>query len=230
VKNLPYFRNPSILVCIPHTGFVRAETMKSLSLMFSFFGENKLAGNPQNQRLALTMVEGSMLSAQREMLVKKALQVKHVTHILFIDSDMNFPMNTLHRLYAHDKVYVAANCTTRAEPVLPIAHDLEGNRLWSKGKSGLQEVVHVGCAIALIQTEPIKALRPPLFLMDWIPDNQNYCGEDVYFTQKMREKGHQIWVDHDLSQNIGHVGTKIYGHEMTTEGVENGTEELKKVA
>lgn len=216
-------RHPSILVCMPTSGFVRVETMKSLALMFSFFGENKLAGTPSTQRLALATVEGSMLCAQREMLVKKALQTKHITHILFVDSDMEFPMNLIHRLYAHDKVFVGANCTTRAEPVEPVGHDMAGNRLFSTGKTGLQEVTHVGLAIALIQTEPLKDLRPPLFLMDWIPEHRTYCGEDVYFTQKLVEKGHSIWIDHDVSLNIGHVGTRIYKHSDTMEKV-HGTE------
>ena len=223
-------RHPSILVCMPTMGFVRIETMKSMALMFSFFGENKLAGNPLSQRLALASVEGSMLCAQREMLVKKALQSKHVTHILFVDSDMDFPMNLIHRLFVHDKVYIAANCTTRAEPPLPVAHDLAGNRLHSKGKSGLEQVTHVGLAVALIQTEPLKALRPPLFLMDWIPEQKTYCGEDVYFSQKLVEQGHEIWIDHDVSQQVKHIGTKAYTHEQTVEGIEYDTQKLEKAA
>ena len=213
---IPY-RDPSILVCMPTSGFVRTETAKSLALMFSYFGQHKLDPHTRTERLAYCSVEGSMLCAQREMLVKKALQAKHVTHILFVDSDMEFPMDTIHKLYAHKKTYVAANCTTRAKPVLPVAHDLAGERLYSAGKSGLQEVTHVGLAIALVETEPLKSMRPPLFLMDWIPDMRNYCGEDVYFTQKLRELGHPIWVDHELSQQIKHVGTCAYGHEDVIE-------------
>jgi len=208
---------------------MRIETAKSLSLMFSFFSENKLAGNPLSQRSGILTCEGSMLSVVREMLVRKTLQTKRVTHMLWIDTDMEFPMHTIHSLYKHDKVFVAANCTTRSEPVLPVAHDLAGDRLYSKGKTGLQEVTHVGLAVALIQTEPLKSLRPPLFLMDWVPSMNTYCGEDVYFTQKLREAGHQIWIDHDLSQHIGHVGVKAYKHSDTAEST-YGTEELEKVA
>lgn len=216
-------RDLHVCVCVPSNGSWQAEFGKSLALLFSKFSLRPPAGYGR-AKITLLGVEGSMLSQQREMLVKRALQEK-ATHILFVDSDMAFPMDIVHRLLAHKKEFVAANCTTRVSPSLFVAHDLNGDRLDSRGKHGLQEVQHVGLAVALIDTNVFRRLRPPLFLMDWIPDLGVYCGEDVYFCQLLDSVGVRQYIDHDLSVQIKHVGTMAFGaHTVTT----NQDEGVKK--
>lgn len=186
-----------------------------MALMFSDFAQRKVKG-AHSQKMSIISSVGSMLSSLREIMVKKALQA-NASHILFIDSDMKFPMTTARRLLEHRKPFVAANCTTRAHPVVTVAHDMDGEAITSKGKHGLMKVQHVGLAVALIETEVLKALRQPLFLMDWIPSLRTYCGEDVYFCQKLVDAGVDLYIDHDLSRDIGHVGSYIYGHDDVAE-------------
>jgi hypothetical protein len=199
----------NVAVCVPSSGTWRAETARALALMFSHAAIHNYA--TKSQRVGIITSEGSMLSQMRENMVKKAMQSK-ATHVMFVDSDMDFPPNTLQRLLAAKKEYVAANCTTRVEPIMPVAHDLNGVRLSSKGKNGLQMVQHVGLAIALIEREVFERIRPPCFLMDWIPSMKAYCGEDVFFSTKVQELGYKVWVDHDLSREIRHVGHRSYGY------------------
>jgi hypothetical protein len=40
-------------------------------------------------------------------------------------------------------------------------------------------------------------------------------GEDVFFCKKARELGHKIYIDHDVSHEIGHIGTFEFGHPHT---------------
>ena len=75
---------------------------------------------------------------------------------------------------------------------------------------------HVGLAVTLIEASAFMKLRPPLFLMDWIPDLNCYCGEDVYFCQKLSEAGVKLYVDHDVSQRIRHIGTQAFGPGTVT--------------
>jgi hypothetical protein len=187
----------------------------SLGMLMAYFEGMRVPG-AKSQRLAVCRVETSMIGASRQIMVKKGLQ-RGSSHFLFLDSDMSFPRDTLHRLLAHRKPFVAANCTTRVEPILPVAHDLAGNRLDSRGKTGLQKVQHVGMAVALIEAECFRKTKPPHFLMDWIPDVQNYCGEDVYCSQVLQAAGYDSWVDHDLSREIGHVGYRTYTHQDVKE-------------
>lgn len=209
-----------VCTCIPNMGAWTNETGKSTALLFSYFALHQIKG-VNRQKVTMLTAEGSMLAQNRHYLVRKALRDGTVTHVLFIDADMEFPMSTLHQLLAHKKPFVAANCTTRMKPILPVAFGLDGKRVYSKGKHGLQEVQHVGLAVALIETEILKRLSLPLFLQDWVPSAMDYCGEDVYLTQKLREHGVQILIDHDLSVQIKHVGKYAYGHDDITE-VSNG--------
>lgn len=201
-----------VAVGVPNLGLWTNATARSVSLMMCYFAIHRPKDYSEHQ-VSLITLESSMISGSRERIVRQALKNKEYTHLMWVDSDMKVPMDTIHRLLAHDKEFVAANCTTRAEPIVPVAHGLDGKRLSSIGKKGLEEVQHVGLAVALTRLEPIKRLRPPLFLMDWITEIQDYCGEDVYFTQKLRELGISLWVDHDLSLEVKHVGWKEYGHQ-----------------
>jgi hypothetical protein len=44
-------------------------------------------------------------------------------------------------------------------------------------------------------------------------DEHGYCTEDVTFCRKVRARGHEIWVDHDLSREVRHIGSISLGHE-----------------
>jgi len=204
----------NLYVCIPSGGTWMSKFGRSLALMTSYFSTVKVFPDEgKGQRLTLATVESSMLCASREKLVVQSLRGE-ATHILFLDSDMQFPLNTAHRLLQRKKDFICAAYPSRSEPALPVAADLNGKKFTSKGKAGVQKIQHGGFGVCLINTECVKQLTPPLFLMDWIPKEVGevggYCGEDVYFSQKMAEIGVDLWVDHDLSNEIGHVGFKTY--------------------
>jgi len=175
--------------------------------------QNKVPG-AFGQRLSIISGEGSMLPQSRETMVKMALRTEGATHVLFVDSDMTFPRDLLNRLLAHKKPVVGCNCTTRVSPIMPVAHDLHGKRISSIGKSGLEAVQQTGMAVMLISTEFVKRMRPPLFLMEWVPEYNAYCGEDVYFSAKVQDLGERVYVDHDLSREVGHIGTRVCTHSM----------------
>lgn len=202
----------NLYVCIPSGGTWMSKFGRSLAILTSYFSTVKVFPD-KGQRLTLATVESSMLCASREKLVTQALR-GNATHVLFMDSDMNFPMDAAHRLLKWNKDFICAAYPTRSEPALPVSCDANGKKFSSKGKYGLQKIQHAGFGMCLINTECLKKLRPPLFLMDWIPSQLGgiggYCGEDVYFSQKMAEIGVDLYVDHDLSNQIGHVGFKEY--------------------
>lgn len=202
-------RDLHIVVCVPSNGYWRAETSRCLAMLFAHASLNRYGGC-RSQKLSIITAESSTISSSRQNLVKKAMQ-SDCTHIFFVDSDMRFPPWTLQKLIEADRALVAANCTTRVEPIQPTAFGFDMQRINSKGKSGLQQVQQVGTAIMLIRREVFEKTRPPHFLMDWIPDRLDYCGEDIYFTQLAQAAGFKLWIDHDLSQQIEHVGTRSYG-------------------
>lgn len=208
-----------VVVCIPSTGQWQAPCAHSVSIMLAEFMVWRIPGL-RRKRVSLLTKNGSMLSQLRHDLVKESLQSKDATHVLFIDSDMIVPKDLIQRLLVHDKDFVGANCVTRCFPPEFIAHDLDGKRIDSRGKTGLQKVQHVGAAVMLCKTEALRRLKPPLFLQDWIPEVNAYCGEDVYFCQVAQAAGFDLWIDHDLSMQIQHIGTVPFGPDMICEAAD----------
>jgi len=165
----------------------------------------------RSRTVHVNSTESSMLVANRHNSVKVTLKTG-ASHLLFIDSDMRFPPWALRRLLSHNLPIVAANCTRRAFPVTGTALDFDGKDVVSKGKTGLEKVRQVGGAFMLIRRDVLEKLKPPLFLMEWVPEMDGYCGEDIYFSQLVQAAGYDMWVDHDLSNYIGHIGNFTYGH------------------
>jgi hypothetical protein len=81
--------------------------------------------------------------------------------------------------------------------------------------TGLQEVGSVGMGVMLIKANVFAALSEPWFETPWRHDKRGYIGEDVFFCKKAREAGFKIWIDHDVSKEIGHIGMFEFKHDHT---------------
>ena len=130
-------------------------------------------------------------------------------------------IHRLHRLLRHRKKFVAAQGVTKKIPAEPVALGLTGDRVYSNPPaSGLERIMQVGLAFALIDTRALMRLGPPLFTMQWVEDKMAYAGEDVSFCWKLRSQGIDLYLDHGLSYEIGHVGQLEYRHEYVGKIVE----------
>lgn len=150
---------------------------------------------------------GIYIANLRQLCVSAAQQLG-ASHLLFVDSDMRFPADTLDRLLEHDLPIVAANYVQRTMPEWWVAR-VDGQPTSSVGRTGVQEVESVGFGVILIQTALFTTLARPWF--DTPYDGENHLGEDLYFCQQARKAGVSVWVDHDLSQSVRHQGTIEYG-------------------
>jgi hypothetical protein len=172
----------------------------------------KLICEPPSEEFAMEyMVKtGSMLPVNRTEIVKTLME-KGCTHILWLDDDMTFPEDVAHRLLAHGKSIVGCNASRKSPPFAPTAIGLDKKHCFTREESaGLEEVMHVGLAVMLTDIRVFKALPEPWFPMSWSAELNRYVGEDVYFCHLQRSRGVKVWVDHDLSKEIGHVGPFAY--------------------
>jgi hypothetical protein len=172
-----------------------------------------------NDAISLKISEGTLIANQRAELSLDAMR-EGCSHILFIDSDMRFPQDMISRLLAHDLDIVATNCARRRMPTGPTAqiYKENGDRelVWSMPEStGLQEVGSVGMGVMMIKAGVFKALSEPWYETPWRHDKRGYIGEDVFFCRKAREAGFKIWIDHDVSKEIGHIGMFEFKHDHT---------------
>lgn len=171
--------------------------------------------------LGLHNAKGSILPQLRQNIVKGALQ-KEATHVLFIDSDMTFPPDVVTRLLAHNLPVVACNCVTKTLPASPTARLFEeGNpagRLvyqheWNESDGPLKEVWRVGTGIMMIDMSVFDHLKPPYFPIKYSDLNEDFVGEDWGFCELLQEVEIPIYVDMDLSFEIGHRGSLEYTHQ-----------------
>ena len=202
-----------IAVCTPARDMVHTMYSYDLVNMVAYHTLNT------NDAVSLKISQGTLIANQRAELSLDAMQ-EGCSHILFIDSDMRFPQDMIERLLKHDLDIVATNCARRRMPTGPTAqlYKENGERelVWTMPEStGLQEVGSVGMGVMLIKREVFEALAEPWFETPWRVDKRGYIGEDVFFCQKAAAAGFKIWIDHDVSKEIGHIGTFEFKHDHT---------------
>ncbi len=155
----------------------------------------------------------SMLVQNRNNLVKAAIK-DGATHMLFLDADMVFPPDTAQWLMQHDKPVVLANYVNRSVPCRPISKDFNKKRVATTMEStGLEQVWFGGFGVCLIDLSVFDRIEWPWFDMCWMEDG-GLVGEDVYFFNKLREKDIPVYVDHDLSKHVNHIGSFEYNNFM----------------
>jgi hypothetical protein len=149
----------------------------------------------------------SLLPKGRQDAIKEALK-QNCTHVLFIDDDMEFTPDILQILASRKVHAIGVNAVRKMSSLNHVAIGFDGQQITSKGKSGLEEVAHVGMGIFLLD---LSALPPaPHFEILWNPKTNDYDSEDTYFCEKLRKHGVKIYTDHDASQKTGHVGDFTY--------------------
>lgn len=169
-----------------------------------------------DDRVMLYTSHGTLIASQRMELARQALEEK-ADYLLWLDSDMRFPRETVGHLMLRDKPIVAANYATRRMPVKPVAmmdNDGEIGRVYTAPDSeGLQPVDYIGMGVMMVKREVFEKVEAPWFAIPYSTVGQHYIGEDVFFCRKAREAGYEVLVDHDLSHQVKHVGTFEYSHE-----------------
>jgi hypothetical protein len=208
-----------VVMLIPAGDDVRTMTMHDLVCLTGFVGRVM-----PNVRLAIRILRSSLLPQSRQMLLRDACNdARQFTHALWVDSDMRFPPDALARLLAHDKPFVGANYSTRGSPLTTVTFKtLEqvgfADRVFTTPEShGLEAVAGTGLGLFLCQLDPIRQLPDPLFMVGWSPKSMTFSGEDIYFFRQLAKAGFPIYVDHDLSKEVRHVGSFEYTNEMAAE-------------
>lgn len=134
------------------------------------------------------------------------------THLLMIDDDMGCPPETAAVLLNAQKPIVAANYVGKWEPPLPLAMK-DGKRVASVGKCGLEEVDRAPSGVMMIEIPVFERIELPYFQTAFRADRpMEPLSDDFYFCDKARAAGFPIFIDHDLSMKIEHIGPKAYRH------------------
>jgi len=198
---------PVVAICVPSDDHVHAAFCLSLTQMVL----HTLAVADAGLRgLTIQHVGASILPHSRYTLVKQA-QRHNSTHMLFIDSDMTFPADTLVRLLRHDKDIVSINALSRRPPHNVTAWIAPGRPVETMPDStGLEKAWRTGFALVMVKAHVFDALSVPYFNYEFLPEKDEFRGEDYHFFDAAQAAGFELYVDQDLSKQVNHIGSFAY--------------------
>lgn len=142
--------------------------------------------------------------SSRTGLVKDAIKAG-ATHLLFIDSDMFFPPDSLNRLLKHDKDIIGALYNRRSFPVEGTHQPLVET---PDPKTGLLRCLSIGTGLMLIKLEVFKKIPEPWFNFGRNKEGELALGEDVWFCRTAQDSGFEVWADPSIK--VGHIGNYIF--------------------
>jgi glycosyltransferase involved in cell wall biosynthesis len=204
-------------ICIPSDDDCRMSFAMSLAEMMRY----TIAETDKGRLLFHTRIynaRSSNLAGNRNLLVENALE-HDADYVLFLDSDMTFPPDTLARLLGSAEQFnldvIAATYSTRQQGCVCRNNTsrLDSGiyrKIQTAAMNGIFEINNVGTGIMLIAARVFRNLAKPWFMFTWNEATQELEGEDTSFCKKANAAGFKIWVDYDLSKQTGHIGTFTY--------------------
>jgi hypothetical protein len=144
------------------------------------------------------------------------------THILWVDTDMNFPNDAFYRLLNHDLDFVGVNYSTKVFPYRftaavktdPFDDETSFTSISTNDETfGLQKVDGIGFGLCVTSTHLFDKIEQPYFKCEWLEKQKTFRGEDYQFCADIG-KFTDIYIDHDLSKEISHVGSTQYTYEV----------------
>lgn len=232
---------PTLAICIPSSGDVPSEFAQDLMEMSGVLGACVANDNYFSNYVDI-WVRGTYVHSARQQLAEKAMDVG-ADYVLWLDDDMRFPKDLAIRLLARNEAIVGVNYSTRKgapcefTAISRITGDdgTPSKRCETLNDStGLEPVEAIGFGAVLIRADVFRALHDPngpdgpWFWYRWMPELNQQVGEDVYFCELVRKAGFTIYVDHDLSHEVAHIGKFGYRCEHAEEFVET-VAEVKRI-
>ncbi len=198
-----------LVIAIPSSGSNPfAFTMSAMSLIAYLSGgiRSRLESAVE---LTLDGQCSSVIQSNREQLVKRALQADK-THLLFLDHDMRFHPDAVNLLFSRRHPVVCTNyLIKRQPPERPdfVAVGLNGRRVPTTEKStGIEPVAYSGFGVSLFELRVFASTPQPWFEPKFVPEADCYTTEDNPCYERIRAAGFPVYLDHDASKLVGHMG------------------------
>lgn len=186
-----------VLIAVPSFDSVYTDFAMSLAALMHFEAKDSLK---RPIKIGLQNVKNTIIADARRMLVEQAFTAE-ADGILFLDSDMVFPANTLQRLVRQgtSRAIIGTIYAKRYAPHEPLG-------LKVPGASTVKDMVamqHIPLGCAYIPLQAFREVELP-----WFDFKADAYGEDTYFCHKARKAGFDIFADVKLSRELGHITNK----------------------
>lgn len=171
-----------------------------------------IIGMEREGRIGVFCPQSYSIDASRNLIVEHALEIGY-DYIMWIDSDMIIPKNTLIQLLSHDKDIVSGVYAYKLLPTAGQGRNAVAKRFKKDAKDTyedislseireserLMEIDGVGFGCVLTKVDVFKNIKKPWFR--YTPT----MGEDIYFCRKAQKAGYKVYLD--TSIKCGHVGS-----------------------
>lgn len=148
-------------------------------------------------------------------------------NVLWLDSDMIFPQNTLLKLEAYNMDMVTGVYVRRHEPIYPVIYDELSEP--ARGAEGYLEkrispymdyprdafFPVAGCGFGCVMTS-VKLLKEVWDKFGPAFTPYSWAGEDISFCHRVNQLGHTIYCDSSIS--CGHIGQFVYTENLLERG------------
>lgn len=203
----------AVAVLTPSTGICQMGYAQSLARLVMYFAQVPVFDGERTQYLCPDAIEGSGIAENYERMVRKYLADERIrwTHFLSVEDDMIFAPECLHMLAKHRLPIVGANYSTnKGSPQRFTAAAKDYYLVTDENSTGLEEVQLLPQGLTLVAREVYETIPRPWFLMGYNPESGNYVYQDYYFSEQARKAGFTLYVDHDVSKRLYHIGRKAY--------------------
>lgn len=166
----------------------------------------------------VTFIVGSLIYESRNKICKQAIEIG-ADYVMWFDSDMVIPHDTMSRLLADEKDIVSGLYFRRVSPYTPVAFkkirlsDGEEQGHWEGfddyPENTVFELEGIGFGCVLITTDVLMDIASKYGT--WF-DPIGHYGEDLSFCIRARECGYKVWLD--SSVKLGHVAKTVIGEEF----------------
>lgn len=195
-----------IAALIPHHGPVPARFAECLANLMAETSRTMVREHLTLIRPEIRAMfeEDGSIERKRQRLVWRA-RTWGADYVLFIDSDQTFPGNGALRLLARERPVIGCNYLTR-HGGLNTAIGAGFEKMATRADGGVEEVAALGLGFCLIHTHIFELLGERiLFESSFSPEGEPMLGEDVHFFNLVRAAGVGVFLDHELSREIGHI-------------------------
>lgn len=208
-----------LVIAVPTAGTARMGFTYSIAGLISRVAAEGIPSRPESSiAIRMDVVESSVIHTNREQLARRAIDAD-MTHLLFLDDDMVFESNILDLMLGRRQSVVCTNYLIKTDKPDFVAVGLNGNRVPTLPASrGLAPIAYSGFGVSLFEVEVFKKTPQPWFLPKFIPESGTYTTEDNPFYERVRESGFQVYLDHDASKLISHLGTKAWNWQEFKHG------------
>jgi hypothetical protein len=212
-----------LVIAIPSAGMVPMPFAYSLATLLSYTSAHGVRTVPEaNIDITMQIVESSNWIENREQLAEHAIETDR-THLMFLDDDMSFEPQVLEILLGRRQQIVTTNYLIKTEDWRTdpqyVAVDLNDKRITvTKDKTGIQPISYSGFGVSVIDVDVFRKMPRPLFIPDYNPETKKYTTEDNPFFRRAREAGFTVYVDHDASKLLTHIGRSAWNWKGVSHG------------